>query len=340
MLRNHLPAVIINTLVSLTYILLMGVSPFSAQGMFAIVPCLAAFGLMFWSKGLAVTVSYAFLAVLLVNEPAASALAIMFFYGTLMSVYSSDRLGKTASIIISVFVTAFSIGGRYLLKDVGFLSFGESGYSSILISCGALIQMLIQTRVLLNRRDNMKTIITTSAKKSETDPLTGLSNRQTLNAFIKKQSEMAAPFSIVMMDIDHFKQVNDTYGHTEGDKILRTLSYVIRQSIRATDKPFRYGGEEFCVVCPQTTEENARDMAERIRLGFKALPYDANGEEKHFTISLGVAECRYGMFEQGGNTDEARVKALIDRADTALYVAKKNGRNRTVVYNSSMKGKA
>ncbi len=195
-------------------------------------------------------------------------------------------------------------------------------------------------RITRGRLTNAQKIVKEKTVKAETDKLTGLPNRQSMNSFIIKQASFAMPFSVIMMDIDNFKKVNDTYGHTEGDAILKDLADTIKQSIRQGDKCFRYGGEEFCVVCPQTTSENAKAVAERIRATFNSHEhhYEGENEPRKFSVSLGLAECKYGEFVaydaegQEIENDEDKVVALINKADSALYKAKHTGKNKVVVF--------
>jgi diguanylate cyclase (GGDEF)-like protein len=126
-----------------------------------------------------------------------------------------------------------------------------------------------------------------------------------------------------MIDIDHFKRLNDSYGHQAGDDVLREMGALIRQEIRATDVPGRYGGEEFCILLSQTPLEGARDFALRFRVAVESACFPAQGKSLKITASLGVSSCS----ESGVSAAED----LIRRADEALYQAKTAGRNRVVV---------
>jgi diguanylate cyclase (GGDEF)-like protein len=133
-------------------------------------------------------------------------------------------------------------------------------------------------------------------------------------------------FACVMIDIDHFKMVNDTYGHLKGDDVLKTLGEAMsaKNIFRENDVVARYGGEEFIILLPGTSAHNARIPAERFREYIKSIVfYDDAGKEFHITISLGVSEFR--------PTDEVN-EEMINRADQALYFAKENGRDRTVIF--------
>jgi len=128
--------------------------------------------------------------------------------------------------------------------------------------------------------------------------------------------------AVMMLDIDHFKAVNDTYGHEAGDEILKEFAHRIQKNIRGVDLPCRYGGEEFVVIMPDTTQNNANNIAERVRLAVGDLKFDAgNGVFIPITVSVGIALNIDGI--------DAPAK-LLKRADVALYQAKGAGRNRVV----------
>jgi diguanylate cyclase (GGDEF)-like protein len=162
---------------------------------------------------------------------------------------------------------------------------------------------------------------------SRTDRLTGLNNRgyweeclQHEYARHRRYQSMAA---LVMFDIDHFKAVNDTFGHQAGDKVIQAVAEVIREQIRDTDYAGRYGGEEFVVLMPDIDTSGAIVFAERLRLRIESLVVTYEKQAIPFTISLGVADLSFP-------TDDH--KQLIERADQALYASKKGGRNQTNSY--------
>ena len=156
-----------------------------------------------------------------------------------------------------------------------------------------------------------------------TDGLTNLFNaryfRSHIGPELQRSESLERPLSLLMMDVDNFKDYNDTYGHPEGDKVLATLGQVILSSVRDNDLPCRYGGEEFAVVLPGSTGTVAVDVAERIRANFeKTVFVPGPNETVHVTLSTGVAE-------HIGGQDFTR---LVERADKALYKAKNSGKNR------------
>ncbi|HQI73740.1 MAG: GGDEF domain-containing protein [Smithella sp.] len=161
---------------------------------------------------------------------------------------------------------------------------------------------------------------------SVTDELTQLFNRRYLNASLQQKIHETrrsnTPLSVLMMDVDHFKNFNDTYGHPEGDKVLSALSKLLVQVLRGEDIACRYGGEEFVTILHNTDKNTAFDIAERIRSGFEKTPFNPVGDKIiHVTISIGVAQL----------LPDDNPEQLLVRADQALYEAKKSGRNRICI---------
>jgi diguanylate cyclase (GGDEF)-like protein len=157
---------------------------------------------------------------------------------------------------------------------------------------------------------------------SVTDALTGLSNRRRLTEVLRNEvlrsQRLKHTFALLMTDVDHFKQYNDTHGHPAGDELLKQLATILRRETRDVDLVARYGGEEFLVLLPETKARGVTDLADRIRRRMETLP----GPAGQVTLSIGVAE-----FPLHGDTGEK----LIDVADAALYEAKRGGRNRVIV---------
>ena len=163
------------------------------------------------------------------------------------------------------------------------------------------------------------------------DGMTGLYNRRFLEEIIDKIMAQAKrsndTYSVLMLDIDFFKMVNDTYGHDVGDRVIVGLAKVLKDSIRESDLAIRYGGEEFLILLHNTTEEGTLQVANKIHTGFKNLSFNVNGETLKKTISIGIAK-----FPSDGDT----IWKTIKYADTALYVAKDTGRNKIVEFESNM----
>jgi diguanylate cyclase (GGDEF)-like protein len=157
------------------------------------------------------------------------------------------------------------------------------------------------------------------------DALTGLPNRRYLEELLDTvgpRRRSGDRLGILMIDLDHFKSLNDRYGHGAGDRVLRGVAESISAAVRLEDTPARYGGEEFVVVLRRASGEQAADVAERIRSEIAAMDPSGLGLNEHITVSIGVAVA---------DTHSSDVRALIETADDALYRAKKQGRNRVVV---------
>lgn len=157
------------------------------------------------------------------------------------------------------------------------------------------------------------------------DPLTGVKNRLALNEAVNQMLAQAArverPLGVLMIDADHFKSVNDRFGHGGGDKVLLALVDAIRSTLRASNVIGRIGGEEFVVLAPDSSLEQVRVLAERIRATVEATPLMIDGHLLQLTVSIGVAVAQSGERDAAG---------LLRRADGALYAAKHAGRNRVV----------
>jgi len=169
---------------------------------------------------------------------------------------------------------------------------------------------------------------------SITDSLTGLYNRhhlmETLAGEVARCRRHNRAFTLLIMDIDHFKSYNDTYGHLAGDEVLRRTGVLLKESIRSCDYAARYGGEEFILILPETEAEGGVETAERIRNQIAEKDMGADGDPLKVTISAGVAS-----FPRDGDDPHS----LIKRADAALYEAKRRGRNRVVLIGEGRKKK-
>jgi len=183
-----------------------------------------------------------------------------------------------------------------------------------IIGGGGLILLLV---LIWNRKLNA--LNKELARLSVTDTLTGLYNRLKTDAVLESEFQRSLrfgqPFSVILVDIDKFKQVNDIHGHQVGDQVLIAMARTLQSHTRATDVIGRWGGEEFIVVCPHTEQAGALKLAETLRETLQAQPLPAVG---HMTASFGVA-----TYQSGDQT-----KDVVARADAALYAAKRNGRNR------------
>lgn len=193
--------------------------------------------------------------------------------------------------------------------------------------CGALFVYLVCSLSLKTTDDLRQMYIL--QEETITDPLTGMYNRRYLERRIVEEFQRAMrfeqPFAVFLLDIDHFKLVNDTYGHQVGDVVLRKLGHLIMDSVREVDVVIRYGGEEILVILPNTVEKNALELAERLREQIEKTEMAAAKPMKSqpaifITISIGVSEYQFA-----DGWDNAR--SVLERADQALYRAKERGRN-------------
>lgn len=163
-------------------------------------------------------------------------------------------------------------------------------------------------------------------EKVRTDHLTGLYNvrhlHDALDQEIERTKRTRHPTTLIILDLDHFKSVNDTYGHVVGDQALKHIAVIIQDSIRRLDISCRYGGEEFAVILPSTSHLLAVQVAERIRQNVEHSSLTVNGSELRFTVSIGLGTYTH----DAGKT----AREFIERTDKLLYEAKISGRNRVV----------
>lgn len=158
------------------------------------------------------------------------------------------------------------------------------------------------------------------------DPLTGISNRraflQDVAALAKRHMGNPRPAAVLLIDLDHFKSVNDRFGHAIGDRVLELFAETAQKNLRASDLLGRLGGEEFAAVLYDTSEEQAFEMAERLRVAFEQITQNVEGHATCSTMSVGLAHCEAPLLD---------VPSLLAQADQALYFAKERGRNRVEV---------
>jgi diguanylate cyclase (GGDEF)-like protein len=177
-------------------------------------------------------------------------------------------------------------------------------------SRGQLISV-IETIQDLSERKRMEETLT---RLASTDPLTDVYNRGRIEELLRQEIARAGrygqPFAVLLLDLDYFKKVNDRFGHSVGDTVLKEIAAAVQRQLRETDALGRWGGEEFLVLCPGTGQEEAVAIAERLRRLVEGLAFGV-------TISCGLTEYRHGD----------TVDVLINRADRALYGAKRDGRN-------------
>jgi diguanylate cyclase (GGDEF)-like protein len=239
------------------------------------------------------------------------------------------RLSAPRMAIVSADNTPFNDDERRLIEEL-FSVVKMAGESE------ARFEELEQ-RMLSLQRENLDLVVKNRmlSEVSSRDSLTGLYNRwfvlEKIDSEINRSLRHGSPMSLLMLDIDHFKRVNDTWGHGAGDQVLRAIGQLLRDSCRVYDVPGRYGGEEFCIVLPETKPGNTGVVAERIRSRLEATSLPCGDTSIVVTASIGIA---------GMDTSEANEllspAALIDRADRALYSAKNRGRNRVEMWDHAL----
>jgi diguanylate cyclase (GGDEF)-like protein len=230
-----------------------------------------------------------------------------------LGVWRGVGLFTVASTIIAFLIT----GTAMHLAD---LDHRLIGYS-IALACSLTIMPAIMAS-LLSLIERLETAEHRLYHLARTDELTALPNRRALFEAAGARAASDEPISLLFIDIDHFKRVNDTYGHQTGDEILRQVTRAIVGRLRETDLLCRYGGEEFAALLADTGEHTSSRLAEDLRRHMERTPIELAGEDRplHVTISIGVSSA--------ARADRAGIYQLIDQADRALYTAKHKGRNR------------
>lgn len=189
-----------------------------------------------------------------------------------------------------------------------------------------VLSTYINIHKLLFILNNLLTILTTERTMRELvrDPLTGLYSRKALDQLLKQKIKISRltdrTFSIVLLDIDNFKTINDTYGHLAGDCVLRHIGAVVKESIRGSDYGFRYGGEELLIILDGVDRERAAFVAEKIREKIAGYNFDCEGIAQKITASFGIADY--------SPESERSIEQLIKTADDKLYEAKRTGKNK------------
>lgn len=186
-------------------------------------------------------------------------------------------------------------------------------YVPIIKNYFELAEPVLQTKMLMEQLH----------QKSLKDPMTGLYNRRFLDQYIEFGASDKKQFSVMMIDIDYFKQVNDTYGHDVGDEVIKSLAKVMKNNLKGSDLAIRYGGEEFLAITFNITKEVSAKIANKIREDFSKEIFKVNGETFSKTLSVGLAEYEI---------DKTTPWEVIKYADVALYYAKEHGRNQVVEF--------
>ncbi len=229
------------------------------------------------------------------------------------------------SLRLNLSYTFIAAATPHLLAAVDFAHNFQQSHYAVLIWPAAVMTMLVQFAFALNylRRHESESALELA---SNTDPMTGVSNRRHFMPLLQREiirnHRLGRRVSLLMLDIDHFKKINDTYGHPTGDLVICMLASICRKASREIDTVARLGGEEFAILLPETDIQQALVVAERVRSAVEgASVISLSGKELHFTVSIGIAE---------QPPEDKSEENLIGRADTALYQAKTSGRNRVV----------
>ncbi len=255
----------------------------------------------------------------LTAAPGATVTALSENFRSLMVAIAAPVLGVT---LVAIVLTAYT---RYRLVRLvrAAEQMAKGDYSVELAPRGRGLERRLTTAL-----NTISLALTDTHRDATVDRLTGVANRPSLLAALFNEVERAnryeRPLSVAFVDIDHFKAVNDTYGHRAGDEVLRGVAQILRDNLRATDMVGRYGGEEFMLILTETTVEDGAQLTEKLRMLVERRRFAVEGNpELTVTISIGLA---------GGVGRSLRVDPLVHDADAAMYSAKSLGRNQTYIF--------
>lgn len=236
---------------------------------------------------------------------------------SLIEIYHDDPSQNHMLSVISKSEECWIVADSYVVRQQYIVNQTATYYKYFTMTFGINLFVIVLILALYKRF-----VLNSIASSAINDSLTQIFNKGYFDQFLEHEIARAArkrtAFSLIMLDIDHFKHVNDTYGHRQGDYALKALADVVRKCKRNADVLARFGGEEFIVLLPDTALSEAVLLAERIRESVEAFPFEEIGR---MAISLGVTE-----FSQDDNKE-----SILTRVDSALYLAKENGRNRCEV---------
>lgn len=233
-------------------------------------------------------------------------------------------------------------------QRVEFMGEFSKSFNTMVIQLDQTLQALVHKETELSRanEDLLKEIAIrkqteATIRESEeamrllaiTDSLTGIFNRRHFNKLAEEEVGRALrytrPLSVIMLDIDFFKRINDTFGHSIGDMVLEKVAIITKNTVRAADIPARYGGEEFIILLPETPAAEAANLAERLRRQIEDTTFITEKSSTRVTASFGVND----SFKKTGAKSTERILAeLVTNADQALYASKNGGRNRVTIY--------
>jgi diguanylate cyclase (GGDEF)-like protein len=238
-------------------------------------------------------------------------------------------------------VSVIAIWGT--MRGYGIFSFADQTRTEHLVALqvflivlnfsGLFLSAMVTERKLVGME--LQAALIREQKLARTDVLTNINNRRQLSELAEHEFEIATryqqPLSVLLFDIDHFKSINDIFGHGVGDLVLQCVTDVACVELRSADVIGRYGGEEFVIVLPMTNAQQTYPLAERIRAGVEQICVPTEKGDATVTLSIGIVEMKLGA--QNGSAEN-----LIRNADEAMYTAKQLGRNRTVIFDSNITG--
>lgn len=269
------------------------------------------------------------------NAPEAMKLSTVFFMTSVMTALAVAEIFRPPrKRILSQYVVALAFGVYFLALFIPLVMLITGAMSVEMMVSGQAAIMADQVLCILiyfgfiamtGERSSIEL-----KRLSETDQLTGLANRRAVQGILKQQNaHWGGPISsVIIIDLDHFKSVNDRLGHDAGDSVLKDFSRHLRAITRQQDMPVRWGGEEFLLLLPDTRLEEAAVMAERLRHRVATTPFLSGQHTLNVTISLGVAE--------RASADKNDFASMLQNADEALYRAKHEGRNRVCRYDAAL----
>ena len=240
----------------------------------------------------------------------------IFVWVLLIPILSHLLLGRRLGFWMSLAYLG-AAGGIYVVKNLGHPEY-LSAVSIANVTVSSLAILAFSHVYELSRERAERRLMDLAS----TDALTGLANRTKFGEFFERECKRAQrgkrPLSLVLIDMDHFKQVNDRFGHDTGDAALRFTARILGERLRSTDLPCRFGGEEFAVLLPDTTLAHAERVAEALRAGVANTPFEFKGQEVPLTLSAGVGQL---------GTDGDTLERLYAAVDAKLYACKARGRN-------------
>jgi len=235
-------------------------------------------------------------------------------------------LGKIMTLLEVMLIACCYLYMGYLSYSVGL--FAPETFTMLMAKFSPFLLVAYVTSMLASDILHAKQRITLL---SQTDDLTGLLNMRAFNSIMEKEiarvRRYAHPFTIIMIDVDGLKGINDQYGHTAGSRLITTIAQSIKDSVRNTDVLARFGGDEFVVLMSHTSTDHAHMAAERIRTAIHNTAFDMKGNRISATVSVGIASFPDGVTE---------ATEVLDKADIALYKSKQSGRDRVTYYDQEL----